>query len=370
MSWWTWNDPAWFLSFSTVVIAFVTLVVTVFIPLALKKSADKSQEVLNELEKQKLSYQKDQKFYSEFNGVASAKSKKELELYVDSLANGSYTATQREVMIARLIDNKYMSVPGAPDTLGIKFSNVLTNDELETVQKNIVNHFSRLPGNQIINSVNHFISLLKRRSIDVDYYQFGEIVSTCIWNGKNRIGHLKISKFFENNPESIPAAISTAISSNPLTSGQRIQILTSVFYTLFINESIVDKNAELKQDIALEIVNVLNGPNYLTPRDSSEVYFLTEPISATLAWGIKTIGLVAGLDNHYDRRIITNLNQFIETCTQWQTMEQKHYAGPFPSKGFGVDRSTVDEGIDMIKSKSSELWKSYGKNIEDALNKF
>lgn len=370
MSWWAWNDPAWFLSFSAVVIASVTLVVTVFIPLALKKSTDKYQEMLNELEIQKLSYQKDQKFYSEFNGVASAKSKKELELYVDSLSSGSYTATQREVMIARLIDNKYMSVPGAPDTLGNKFSNDLTNDELETVQKNIVNHFSKLPGNQIINSVNHFISLLKRRGVEVNYYQFGEIVSTFIWNDKNRIGHLTISKFFENNPESIPAAISSAISPNPLTSGQRIQILTSVFYTLFINESIVDKNAGLKQGIAMEIVNILNGSNYLTPHNSNEVSYLTEPISATLAWGIKTIGLVAGLDNYYDRRIIANLNQFIETCTQWQTMEQKHYIWPFPSKGFGVDRSTVDEGIDMIKSKLSQLWESYGENIEDALNKF
>lgn len=369
MNWWAWNDPAWFLTFSAVVIAFATLVFTILIPLALKKSTDKSQEVLNELQQQNLSYQKDQKFYVEFNGVASANSKKELELYVDSLSSGSYTPTQREVMIARLIDNKYMSVPGAPDTLGIKFSNDLTNSELETVQRNIINHFSKLPGNQTINSVNYFISLLKRRGVDVNYYQFGEIVSTYIWNESNRIGHLKISKFFEKNPESIPAAISTAGSSNSLTSGQRIQILTSVFYALFIDESIVVENTQLKHNIALEIATILNGPNYLIPHDSTEVSYLTEPISATLAWGIKAIGIIAGSNNYYDMRIIQNLNEFIKTCAQWQVMEQKNY-GLFPSKGFGVDRSTVDEGIDLIKSKSSKLWKLYGKDIENALIKF
>lgn len=108
----------------------------------------------------------------------------------------------------------------------------------------------------------------------------------------------------------------------------------------------------LRNSVPVALAQLLHRDN-LRSLDRWSLEGSTEPVSATIAWLIRTVGWLSDADVHLVERMVQNLSAAIKSIPQGD-------------RGWGVDAQDVYDGLRMIEEKQQGIWAIYGADLEAA----
>lgn len=143
--------------------------------------------------------------------------------------------------------------------------------------------------------------------------------------------------------------------------GSRLNVLTGALLGIidFEMDRIRDRGAEVKQARETIRSQVPTALAYLMHRNNLRSFDRwslegsSEPVSATVAWLIRTVGWLADTDDHLALRMIQNLPDAIRSI-------------PHDDRRWGIDKDDVQTGFQAIMEKQPELWRAYGTDLQAA----
>lgn len=373
MKWWDWSDPAFTFAFITIVMAFLSFLATVAIPIGLwklgKKGSEDTQKFLSNLEElvrsQRLSYIIDR--------LKKSRDSQEVT-QLDKEVEDWPKEADKEVLVRLYWSNPVASLP--------KDLSDLSNAHIDCIMDSLLER-CRIRGNCSEHGLESFIKRLQQKNFDVSYGSFAEVYTDP--DSALCLDKRKGLQFYRDLVRSIPELSSYLIdyAGSPVLKdsqygGFKANILTGVL-----------------------LGSVENIANNNMKSDSPKGYKYT--LLSSLANGMYGGGLFYGLgewDNLITHvgysdtitflgvLIVDALGSVSDTSSGNERDEQIYIQGAMellPSILEKVRRQAgkdnyliwwkkedaryVRRGVEAIKKNQPDLWQQYGEAIEIELDK-
>lgn len=372
MKWWDWSDPAFTFAFITIVIAFLSFLATVAIPIGLwklgKKGSEDTQKFLSNLEElvrsQRLSYIIDR--------LKKSRDSQEVT-QLDKEVEDWPKEAGKEVLV-RL----YWSNPVAPlpkDLSG------LSKGHVDCIMDSLLER-CRIRGNCSEHELEFFIKKLQQENLDVPYGRFAEVYTDpkSAFNVDKSIGH----NFYRDLVREIPEMsnhlieyVGSQVLEDPRYGGFKFNILVGVLVGSLeviegntINDVISYKN-KLIHSLAAQMYPL--GYRVFSGIGDWDLRGYSDTPTMLAAWLVDTIGFLSDKENIFDRSDQHCLGRTIETLPDTlkgiYKQAYKEFSPDLYLIKWGKDDRHVRRGVETIKKNQTDLWQKYGEAIEKELDK-
>ena len=365
MKWWDWSEPAFTFAFITIVIAFLSFLATVAIPIGLwklgKKGSEDTQKVLDEIK----GFVYNQRLEHLMERLVESRNRQMVTLFGREIRKWPEGSDRDK--LARL----YWSNPVTPLPKN-NFSEVC----VECIKGSLLER-CRIRGNCSERELESFIERLQQKNLDVPYGSFAEVYTDpesalCLDKGEGL-------QFYRELVRSIPELSSYLIGCAGLP------LLKDSQYGGF--------NANILTGVLLGSVENIANNNMKS--DSPKGYKYT--LLSSLANGMYDGGLFYGLGNwdnfRYPDNIIKLAALIVETLgsvSKTSSQDEQHLmmrsiqrlpsiVGKIPQQAlknglsltpeWGLHNERVHRGVEALKNNQPALWKQYGQAIETELDK-
>lgn len=367
MKWWDWSDPAFTFAFITIVIAFLSFLATVAIPIGLwklgKKGSEDAQKVLDEIK----GFVYNQRLEHLMERLVESRNRQMVTLFGREIRKWPEGSDRDK--LARL----YWSNPVTPLPKN-NFSEVC----VECIKGSLLER-CRIRGNCSERELESFIERLQQKNLDVPYGSFAEVYTDpkSAFNIDKSIGY----NFYRDLVGRIPEMsshlleyVGSQVLQDPRYGGFKFNILVGVLMGSLeviegntINDVISYKN-KLIHSLAAQMYPF--GYRVFSGIGDWELSGYHDMPTMLSAWLVDTIGFLSdkenifdGSDQHCLGRIIEKLPDALKGIYD---QAYKIFSSDFE---WGKDDRHVRRGVETIKKNQPDLWQQYGEAIEKELDK-
>ena len=367
MKWWDWSEPAFTFAFITIVIAFLSFLATVAIPIGLwklgKKGSEDTQKFLSNLEElvrsQRLSYIIDR--------LKKSQDSQEVTQLDEEVEDWPKEA-DKEVLV-RL----YWSNPVAPLP---KDLSDLSNGHVDCIMDSLLER-CRIRGNCSERELESFIKRLQQTNLDVSYDRFAEVYTDPEF--ALRLDKREGLQFYRELVRSIPELSSYLIGCAGLQllkdsqyGGFNANILTGVLLGSVENIANNNMKSDSPKGYKYTLLSSLANGMY----DGGLFYGLGEwdnsRYSDTITWLaaliVETLGSVSKTSSQDEQHLMMRSIQILPSIVS-RIHQQALKDGLSSKPEWGLDDERVYRGVEALKINQPALWKQYGQDIETELDK-
>ncbi len=361
-AWWNAFWDKWSREDLTLLMNFVSLVFSVFIPIALwrlgwkqaerdSRLVEKQTEILDRQDKIMRRQRRD----ALLEIITRSSDADYLgRLWREIRESPEYAGEDRDFLLARFRTNPALALPGT--STGVKVQDDLTNVAASHYVDGFERRYAegkRYPG------LLDFIKEVKRCGAEIDVPRIVDLV-TGPTAERQRPGHAFFRKLVNILPEAASYLLYAVEDIDPrVPGGLRLNVLTGTL--LAVKDAEMERRDSklnavemegLRNGVAEALASLLHR-NVLRSFNQWELEGSTDRVSATVAWLIRAVGWVADVDDHRAMRMIENLSFAIQSI-------------PDRERDWGIDSADVVQGFEWIREKQPELWKMYGQSLESA----
>lgn len=369
MKWWDWSDPAFTFAFIAIVIAFLSFIATVIIPVLLRRLEEKSsknQKILDSLERLTRSQRIDY-LTKRLKESQDAQELAHLGEEVEEWPEGP----DKDDLARLYCNNLYTPLH--------KYSSFFLRNYLALIMKKFVKRF-RIKQNGHEDDLKYFIERLKRENLDVPYGSFAEVYTDP--ESALRLDKGEGLQFYRELVRSIPELSSYLIGYAGLPvlkdfqyGGFKANVLTGVL--LGSLENIANNNMKsdspkgYKYTLLSSLANGMHGGGLFYGLGEWDNSRYSDTITWLAALIVETLGSVSKTfsqdEQHLMMRSIQILPSIVSRIHQQALKDVKDGLSSKPE--WGLDDERVYRGVEALKINQPALWKQYGQDIETELDK-
>lgn len=367
MKWWDWSDPAFTFAFITIVMAFLSFLATVAIPIGLwklgKKGSEDTQKFLSNLEElvrsQRLSYIIDR--------LKKSRDSQEVTQLDEEVEDWPKEA-DKEVLV-RL----YWSNPVAPLP---KDLSDLSEGHVDCIMDSLLER-CRIRGNCSEHELESFIKRLQQTDLDVSYDRFAKVYTDP--ESALRLDNREGLQFYRELVRSIPELSSYLIGYAGLPvlkdfqyGGFKANVLTGVL--LGSLENIANDNMKsdspkgYKYTLLSSLANGMHGGGLFYGLGEWDNSRYSDTITWLAALIVETLGSVSKTSSQDEQHLMMRSIQILPSILS-QIHQQALKDDPSIKPEWGLDDERVYRGVEALKINQPALWKQYGQDIETELDK-
>lgn len=367
MKWWDWSEPAFTFAFITIVIAFLSFLATVAIPIGLwklgKKGSEDTQKFLSNLEElvrsQRLSYIIDR--------LKKSQDSQEVTQLDEEVEDWPKEA-DKEVLV-RL----YWSNPVAPLP---KDLSDLSNGHVDCIMDSLLER-CRIRGNCSERELESFIKRLQQTNLDVSYDRFAKVYTDPEF--ALRLDKREGLQFYRELVRSIPELSSYLIGYAGLPvlkdsqyGGFNANILTGVL--LGSVENIANNNMKsdspkgYKYTLLSSLANGMYDGGLFYGLGNWDNFRYPDNIIKLAALIVETLGSVSKISSQDEQHLMMRSIQRLPSIVG-KIPQQALKNGLSSTPEWGLHNERVHRGVEALKNNQPALWKQYGQAIETELDK-
>lgn len=366
MKWWDWSDPAFTFAFITIVIAFLSFIATVIIPVLLRRLEEKSsknQKILDSLERLTRSQRIDY-LTKRLKESQDAQELAHLGEEVEEWPEGP----DKDDLARLYCNNLYTPLH--------KYSSFFLRNYLALIMKKFVKRF-RIKQNGHEDDLKYFIERLKRENLDVPYGSFAEVYTDP--ESALRLDKGEGLQFYRELVRSIPELSSYLIGYAGLPvlkdfqyGGFKANVLTGVL--LGSLENIANNNMKsdspkgYKYTLLSSLANGMHGGDLFYGLGEWDNSRYSDTITWLAALIVETLGSVSKTSSQDEQHLMMRSIQILPSIVS-RIHQQALKDGLSSKPEWGLDDERVYRGVEALKINQPALWKQYGQDIETELDK-
>lgn len=366
MKWWDWSDPAFTFAFITIVIAFLSFIATVIIPVLLRRLEEKSsknQKILDSLERLTRSQRIDY-LTKRLKESQDAQELAHLGEEVEEWPEGP----DKDDLARLYCNNLYTPLH--------KYSSFFLRNYLALIMKKFVKRF-RIKQNGHEDDLKYFIERLKRENLDVPYGSFAEVYTDP--ESALRLDKGEGLQFYRELVRSIPELSSYLIGYAGLPvlkdfqyGGFKANVLTGVL--LGSLENIANNNMKsdspkgYKYTLLTSLANGMHGGDLFYGLGEWDNSRYSDTITWLAALIVETLGSVSKTSSQDEQHLMMRSIQILPSIVS-RIHQQALKDGLSSKPEWGLDDERVYRGVEALKINQPTLWKQYGQDIETELDK-
>ena len=366
MKWWDWSDPAFTFAFITIVIAFLSFIATVIIPVLLRRLEEKSsknQKILDSLERLTRSQRNDY-LTKRLKESQDAQELAHLGEEVEEWPEGP----DKDDLARLYCNNLYTPLH--------KYSSFFLRNYLALIMKKFVKRF-RIKQNGHEDDLKYFIERLKRENLDVPYGSFAEVYTDP--ESALRLDKGEGLQFYRELVRSIPELSSYLIGYAGLPvlkdfqyGGFKANVLTGVL--LGSLENIANNNMKsdspkgYKYTLLSSLANGMHGGDLFYGLGEWDNSRYSDTITWLAALIVETLGSVSKTSSQDEQHLMMRSIQILPSIVS-RIHQQALKDGLSSKPEWGLDDERVYRGVEALKINQPALWKQYGQDIETELDK-
>ena len=366
MKWWDWSDPAFTFAFITIVIAFLSFIATVIIPVLLRRLEEKSsknQKILDSLERLTRSQRIDY-LTKRLKESQDAQELAHLGEEVEEWPEGP----DKDDLARLYCNNLYTPLH--------KYSSFFLGNYLALIMKKFVKRF-RIKQNGHEDDLKYFIERLKRENLDVPYGSFAEVYTDP--ESALRLDKGEGLQFYRELVRSIPELSSYLIGYAGLPvlkdfqyGGFKANVLTGVL--LGSLENIANNNMKsdspkgYKYTLLSSLANGMHGGDLFYGLGEWDNSRYSDTITWLAALIVETLGSVSKTSSQDEQHLMMRSIQILHSIVS-RIHQQALKDGLSSKPEWGLDDERVYRGVEALKINQPALWKQYGQDIETELDK-
>ena len=365
MKWWDWSEPAFTFAFITIVIAFLSFLATVAIPIGLwklgKKGSEDTQKVLDEIK----GFVYNQRLEHLMERLVESRNRQMVTLFGREIRKWPEGSDRDK--LARL----YWSNPVTPLPKN-NFSEVC----VECIKGSLLER-CRIRGNCSERELESFIERLQQKNLDVPYGSFAEVYTDpesalCLDKGEGL-------QFYRELVRSIPELSSYLIGYAGLPvlkdfqyGGFKANVLTGVL--LGSLENIANNNMKsdspkgYKYTLLSSLANGMHGGGLFYGLGEWDNSRYSDTITWLAALIVETLGSVSKTSSQDEQHLMMRSIQILPSILS--QIHQQALKDDLSSKPeWRLDDERVYRGVEALKINQPALWKQYSQDIETELDK-
>jgi len=367
MKWWDWSEPAFTFAFITIVIAFLSFLATVAIPIGLwklgKKGSEDTQKVLDEIK----GFVYNQRLEHLMERLVESRNRQMVTLFGREIRKWPEGSDRDK--LARL----YWSNPVAPLP---KDLSDLSEGHVDCIMDSLLER-CRIRGNCSEHELESFIKRLQQTDLDVSYDRFAKVYTDP--ESALRLDNREGLQLYRELVRSIPELSSYLIGyAGPSVlkdfqyGGFNANILTGVL--LGSVENIANNNMKsdspkgYKYTLLSSLANGMYGGGLFYGLGNWDNFRYPDTIIKLAALIVETLGSVSKTSSQDEQHLMMRSIQrlpFIVGKIPQQALKN----GLSSTPEWGLYNERVHRGVEALKNNQPALWKQYGQAIETELDK-
>lgn len=354
---WNWQDPI-------ILLAFLSMLLTGFIPVILWWLGARQTKANRELlDKQAASLARQERIAERQrrDSLRQVLAETSDEAYLRVIWNEieKFPEEDQKLLKSIIRSNPKLSLPGS--IYGLQLSDKLDQEAVDDYFAGLGRRYGVCKGSFSYPGLLDFLALVSRRGLKISTSLVVQLVT-----GESAAVERPTHEFFRDlvliHPPCVAALIFQAERIDAQTAGGlRLNVLTGAFLAV----KLVDKRdlgapglsskeieAEFRSSMPSALAQLMHRGG-LRSFEKWSYLDSSECVSATVAWLIRVVGKFADVDGHLAMRMIENLELAISSI-------------PGDDRRWGIDAKDVRDGFNQIREKQPALWSRFGEGIEKA----